>query len=240
MLLTNVRIRRQTALVIYSPDRNFMNAQCLHASIACAPVDAIVTDETRGLSALDGRRVPVLYDAAMLISDYHTVKLPHVQLASEQREHTHSTTVETMADHFQVWSDERSVLLANGTQPDLYNRVHWARSYLRHAGLSESTGTEKFRITTAGAKALPTNPIRIDTQSFRQFPEFVRFHGTSRPRRGPTLAAPEVIAIDDTGTVTECETPEEVLEDAYQNLRVTSDQISSTSSRRAIWAPLSA
>jgi restriction system protein len=95
----------------------------------------------------------VLYGAAVPIPDYQTVMLPLLQLASDHREHRHAATVEALADHFGLTPDERGALLPSGTQPVFYNRVHWARTYLKHAGLLESTGTGRFRITAAGAKS---------------------------------------------------------------------------------------
>src|SRR3954451_4234743 len=103
----------------------------------------------------------MLYGAAVPIPDYQTVMLPLLQLASDRQEHRHAATVDTLADHFRLTPDERAALLPSGTQPVFYNRVHWARTYLKHAGLLESTGTGRFRITEAGVTALAANPSRI-------------------------------------------------------------------------------
>ena len=168
---------------------------------------------------MDGGGLTVLYGAAVPIPDYQTVMLPLLQLASDQQEHRHAATVETLADHFRLTPDERNALLPSGTQPVFYNRVHWARTYLKHAGLLESMGTGRFRITATGVKALETSPSRIDSQFLRQFPEFRRFHATSRPRRGQSSATIEAPVVAAGATAAENETPEEVLEDAYQDLR---------------------
>jgi restriction system protein len=170
-------------------------------------------------TALDADRTRLLYAVTMPIPDYQTVMLPVLSLAGDGRKHKHSAAVETLAEQFHLTPEERSALLPSGTQPVFYNRVHWARSYLKQAGLLESTGTGRFRITAAGAQVLETNPSRIDIKFLRQFPSFVQFRGTSSAKQRPIAAATEPTATNIAEMATEDETPEEVLEGAYQNLR---------------------
>ena len=52
----------------------------------------------------------------MAIPDYQILMLPVLQLASDNKEHKFSETVEILADQFNLTSDERNELLPSGTQ----------------------------------------------------------------------------------------------------------------------------
>ncbi len=74
----------------------------------------------------------------MAIPNYQTIMLPLLQLASDGREHKFSQAVEELADEFNLSTEERNELLPSGSQAVFNNRVGWARSYLKQAGLLES------------------------------------------------------------------------------------------------------
>jgi restriction system protein len=74
-------------------------------------------------------------------------------------------------------------------QPVFDNRVGWARTYLKNAGLVESTRRGYFRITARGQTTLNQKPAKIDLRYLEQFPEFQEFRTTKRklkPRRHQT------------------------------------------------------
>lgn len=74
----------------------------------------------------------------MSIPDYQTLMLPVLKLASDGEEHKFSHAVEALADQFSLTTAERNELLPSGSQAVLNNRVGWARSYLKQAGLLSS------------------------------------------------------------------------------------------------------
>src|SRR5689334_13494628 len=108
---------------------------------------------------------------------------PLLQFAVDGREHTQAEALEALATQFGLTPEERRALLPSGTQPVFYNRVHWARSYLKHAGLLESTGRGRFRITPLGQDVLANAPPRIDDAFLMRFPDFTRFHQSPVPRK---------------------------------------------------------
>ena len=59
--------------------------------------------------------------------------------------------------------------------PVFYNRVGWARIYLKKAGLIKDPKRGYFQITERGKDVLKGNPDHIDMQFLRQFPEYVEF-----------------------------------------------------------------
>jgi restriction system protein len=149
--------------------------------------------------------------------DYQSGMLPLLRFAGDGQEHTHAHAVATLADEFRLTPDERSALLPSRTQPIFYNRVHWARTYLRHAGLLESTGLGKFRITGAGLDVLKAKPHRIDNRFLTRFPQFNQFHGKAGVAKGTPVPSTGTASTIKAGK--EAQTPEELVETTYQSLR---------------------
>jgi restriction system protein len=143
----------------------------------------------------------------MSIPDYQSIMLPLLEFARDEREHTVREAIEFLAAQFGLTEQERKMLLPSGQQAIFDNRVGWARTYLKKAGLLESPRRGYFRITSQGLEILKAKPMRIDVPFLEQFPEFVEFR--SRRREAKFTNLPEEVQ----------ETPEEVLERAYQDLR---------------------
>ena len=144
----------------------------------------------------------------MTLPDYQSIMLPLLRLAGDGQEHSLRETIETLSDGFGLSDEDRRELLPSGRQPTFDNRVGWARTYLKKAGLLESTRRGYFRITKRGHGVLEKDPSDIDTEYLRQFPEFVEFQ---TPKQKDTQKQrPES---DDSAT------PEEEIEAAYQTLR---------------------
>jgi len=142
----------------------------------------------------------------MPIPDYETVMLPFLRLLSDSNEYAFRDTVELLADQFKLTDSERRELLPSGQQTLFYNRVVWARTYLKKAGLVESPKRGVVKISERGKQVLKSNPERIDTDFLDQFPEFVEFRKFKRDK--PT-----------TPSLDQIETPEEILENSFQSLR---------------------
>jgi len=142
----------------------------------------------------------------MAIPDYQTTMLPLLQFATDGKELTLHEAVESLADIFKLSDEEKEVLLPSGQQTVFFNRVGWARTYLKKAGLLESPRRSYFAITKRGKDVLSSNPQRIDAKYLEQFSEFVAFLDLKHEKNKEAI----------TETV---DTPEEVLESAYINLR---------------------
>lgn len=53
-------------------------------------------------------------------------------------------------DYMSLSEEDRSALLPSGKQRTADNRVNWALTYLKKAGLVERPSTGKYRITSVG------------------------------------------------------------------------------------------
>jgi restriction system protein len=145
----------------------------------------------------------------MPIPDYQSIMLPLLKFARDRMEHSLRETIEALADKFGLTDEERSELLPSGQQAVFDNRVGWARTYMKKAGLLETTRRGYYKITERGQEVFRKNPAKIDAAFLRQFPEFVEFQRAKKVRADGT---------EDEDS-NETQTPEEAIETAYQRVR---------------------
>lgn len=147
----------------------------------------------------------------MAIPGYQDFMLPLLKFASDEREHSISEAIETLADEMKISAAEQDLMLPSGTQTRLYNRVTWAVTYLTKSLLLEKAGRGKFKIAARGLETLNKKPNRIDNKFLAQFKEYQEF----KSKKGGTDS---IKPIDDNDTAA---TPEEQLGAAYEELRET-------------------
>ncbi|MCF0051642.1 restriction endonuclease [Dyadobacter sp. LJ53] len=146
----------------------------------------------------------------MPIPDYQTLMLPVLKLAGDQQEHSLKEAVEVLSNHFQLSEEEKSELLPSGQGLLFSNRVGWARTYLKKAGLLTSPKRGSILITMRGLDLLGKNPSKLDNSDLKQYPEFVEFY--SKKDDGGIIS-------NNTVQEVETDTPEETIEIAYQKIR---------------------
>jgi restriction system protein len=145
-----------------------------------------------------------------MIPDYQSIMLPLLQIFSDRKEHKSRDLTEILAVEFKLTEEERKELLASGIQPIFDNRVGWAKTYLKKAGLLESPKRATNIITETGLKILNQKPERIDWKFLRQFPSFLEFQNASRSGNGTDELTVQEITH---------QTPEENFDTAYQRIR---------------------
>lgn len=147
-----------------------------------------------------------------MLPTYQDFMLPLLQLLSDGKEHRYRDMIESMALQFHISDEDRREMLASGNQAVFDNRVGWAKTYLKKAGLLDSPRRATFVITDLGRETLAGNPERIDAKYLRRFPAFLEFQNAGR-----NTADSEVDDASDPESSTQ--TPEETLDLAYQLLR---------------------
>ena len=115
----------------------------------------------------------------MAIPDYQTLMLPVLKSAADG-EVKISDVVELLAVQCHLTPEERAELLPSGKQTVFANRVHWAKSYLKAAGLVDITRRAHFTVTAEGREVLRSPPSRIDNRFLAQFQQFRDFHSHGR------------------------------------------------------------
>ena len=149
----------------------------------------------------------------MAIPDYQTLMLPLLRIASDGQEHRVRDALEQLASEFKLTDAQRAELLPSGTAPVFDNRVGWARTYLKQAGLLISPKRGIFQIANAGRQLLAKKPTKINVALLEQYPAFVAFRNRRKDEvEEQTTRAPSIPpALDGT--------PEDALAAAYKTLR---------------------
>lgn len=146
----------------------------------------------------------------MAVPDYQSIMLPLLQHVADGKVHALRDVIDRLASYFKLTEEERREMLPSQSQPTFHNRASWARTYLRKAGLLGTPKRAMVQITQRGLDVLKEKPERIDVRYLKRFPEFVEFQSA---KRGDDGASEEPTASEYTHT------PEEVLDEAYEQIR---------------------
>jgi restriction system protein len=146
----------------------------------------------------------------MPIPDFQTLMRPLLEHLSDGADHSNQETASVLADQFHLSEDERTQLLPSGKQSLFTNRVAWAKSHLKQAGLVESPRWGVYCITTRGTALLCEVDGPITMKVLSQFPEYQEFR--AKKAVAELDSAKEPTSADEM-------TPEEHIEYGYRQIR---------------------
>ena len=147
----------------------------------------------------------------MPIPDYQTAMRPLLQFAADGKVHSFRDALDYLAKEFNLTDEERKKLLPSGRRELFSDRVSWAKTHLRMAGLIESPSRGNFQITERGKQILSEQPDRIDVRILREQPGYLEASGSKNRR-----TERKVIEKDSPNSD---QTPEEQIETASLTLR---------------------
>ncbi len=150
-----------------------------------------------------------------MIPDFQTIMLPLLKQIRDGKEYKLDTIVDLMAKEFKITDEERKELLPSGQTFVFGSRVGWARTYMKKAGLIDTPKRGYMKITGRGVDVLSENPIGINILYLKQFPEFLEWQNVKK-EDNQNNSGTEVIQ---PGTISNIQTPEELLEISYQSIR---------------------
>lgn len=147
-----------------------------------------------------------------MIPKYEEIMLPLLKYLSDGQEHGLSETHDVLAKQFKLTDDELREPLPSGKQTVFRNRVGWARTYMKKAGLLITTKRAHFKISEKGIELLEEKPTEINSKFLARYDDFVEFQAIKKDKKdNGHLLQTQLVKNDD-------QTPEESLEDAYQKL----------------------
>lgn len=117
----------------------------------------------------------------MAIPDYQTCMLPLLRHVADGKDHTLKESEEALAGQFSLTPAERAELLPSGQQVVFMNRLGWARTYMKKAGLMDAPKRGVLPVSQRSVDVLAKGPARVDVKFLEQFPEFIALQDTSRP-----------------------------------------------------------
>jgi restriction system protein len=144
-----------------------------------------------------------------MIPDYQSLMRPVLDCAAKSEVRI-GDVVDELAARLKLTDEERNELLPSGKQTRFANRVHWAKSYLKQAGLVKPTRRGHFVITDRGKAALANPAASINKNYLEQFDEFQQFVSRAKETEHPSAALS--VEADDQAT------PDEILRVAHKKI----------------------
>ncbi len=120
--------------------------------------------------------------------------------------------VNEMAKEFALSDDDLREMLPSGISTTLGNRVGWASTYLKKAGLLSAPKRAHIQISEAGRRVLAEKPKIINTAFLKQFPEFNVFQSKTKKADAQESEHSEAIP---------GKTPDDMIAAGHQSLRAT-------------------
>ncbi len=144
----------------------------------------------------------------MELPKYFEMHKPFLEYLKDGKAHKLKELKVYVSQQFGLTEEELAELLPSGRQTVFINRLGWARTYLKKAGLIESPARATFVITEEGKRVLQENPEVIDVDYLMRYEKFREFQGVFSANR------------EDRGKNTEEneETPDDVFEEAFRKI----------------------
>ncbi len=136
--------------------------------------------------------------------------LPFLKFTADQEEHNLREAIDRLSGEIGLTEADRIKLLPSGQRAVVDDRIGWARTYLKKAGLINYPRRGYFKITQRGLDILKENPPKIDVKFLERFPEFVVFKTIRREEE--KVAEAEDLRYSK-------QTPDEMLEVGYQTIK---------------------
>ncbi len=145
----------------------------------------------------------------MPIPDFQTIMLPLLKSISDGNIHDYKEVKLQLVEEFKLTETELKELLPSARAYLFDNRVGWANTYLKKAGLIQSNKRGTLQITEAGIKLLKTNPEKVNVKMLKEYDSFKEFH---------TMKKGDDTTDELVDSYTDTKSPEEILEDAHESL----------------------
>jgi restriction system protein len=145
----------------------------------------------------------------MAIPKFEDIFLPFLRSLSNEKVHTLKDVREKLAKRFRLTNEEREEQVSSGARR-FDNRVAWTKSHLLKADLIVSPERGKICITNRGIRLLAEKPRKLNVKMLKErYMEYAEFRRQIRTTEEDSQTEEE----------TESNTPEEVLETGYKQLR---------------------
>lgn len=115
----------------------------------------------------------------MAIPTYEQIMLPLLELLKDENTYNNKECVEKLSEKLNLTEEEVRELLPSGRKRVFYNRVNWAKTYLKRAGLVEAPRRGEVKITQLGLELLQENPVEIRSRDLLRYSSFNDFINTT-------------------------------------------------------------
>ena len=143
----------------------------------------------------------------MELPKYYEMHKPFLEYLKDGKQHTLKELKQYVGEKFNLTEEQLSEMLPSGRQTVFVNRIGWARTYLKKAGLIDSPVRATFIITNDGLEVLKDNPAVIDNTYLMKFESFREFQNGSSEIQSNK---------GDTNDITD--TPDDTFEESFRKI----------------------
>lgn len=147
----------------------------------------------------------------MAIPTYEELMLPLLKLLSDKNTYTNKQCNEILAKQCNITEEEKRETLPSKKSSIFYNRVNWAKTYMKKAGLVEAPKRGEVRITYLGEQLLKENLSELKSKDLERYDSFIEF--TNKSNKNNSI-------VNRVTDIEENKTPDESLEDAFLKLKI--------------------
>ena len=115
----------------------------------------------------------------MSVPGYQEFMFPILKLLSDDKIHYKKDIFAEMANVFNLTQEQIEEKLPSQTEPTYINRIGWAITYLKKAGLLESPSRAHFSITSEGKNIVSSNVTNLNSKYLRKYESFLEFQNLS-------------------------------------------------------------
>lgn len=144
----------------------------------------------------------------MALPKYNELYVPFLKAISDEKIHSIKEIKDYISSFLNIGESEILERLPSGNQTIYDNRIGWARTYLKKAGLINATQRAHFQITSEGKKLLESGVVITDKLLAEKYPDFAAFKGSKKVSDKASESVKEDVV----------ETPQETFERIYKTI----------------------
>ena len=144
------------------------------------------------------------------VPDFQKIMFPLLHLLADDKPHHLNDVMNSLAIQFNLNDEDLRIKVPSGQMGLFKNRVGWATSYLKNSGLLFYPLRGVYQITEVGKKVLSENINYINIAYLKKFDGYKKWQSTFTQTEEKNK---------EIGTSAEKKTPEEILGDAFKDLR---------------------
>lgn len=146
----------------------------------------------------------------MAIPTYERIMLPLLEVLKDNKTYTNNECINILAKKLNITEEEKSLCFSSGKKRVFYDRVNWAKTYMKKAGLVEAPRRGAVRITELGLELLKENPKELKSKDLLRYDNFYEFVSSSN--REENHNENNVVSLNE-------KTPSEEIANAFENLK---------------------
>ena len=115
----------------------------------------------------------------MSVPGYQEFMFPILKCLYDGKQYLKKTICEKMIEAFNLTQEQLYEKVPSQSEPTYINRIGWAVTYMKKAGLIDSPNRACYVITDEGKKLVDNNITNLNTKYLRKYPSFIDFRKSS-------------------------------------------------------------